>query len=284
MFYLVFSILSSTFIIIAFKLMAKYKISILQAITVNYLVASVFGFLSEPEAFNLMELHSKPWFSMAIMVGITLIFGFNLFALSAAKAGVVVTAIASRMSVLIPVLAGFILFGESMGTLKVFGIILALFAFYLTFLKKDKVRIETKVILLPFLMFIVMGTNDTLMKFAETFAIGRDFVLFLSTSFLISLFLGIIVLIAKSKNEKFAIKNVLAGIVLGLLNWYSTYYFLKGLDLFDVSIVVPVINVGIVALSSIAGYFFFKEKLTKINWIGIIIAMVAIFLMAFSIS
>lgn len=284
MFYLVFSILSSTLIIISFKLMARYKISILQAITVNYLVASIFGFLSEPQPFNLMELPDKPWFTMSLIVGLTLILGFNLFALSAAKVGVVITAIASRMSVLIPVLAGFLIFSEPMGYLKITGIILALFAFYLTFLKKDKIRIQFKLIILPVLMFLVMGTNDTLMKFAEVFSIGRDFVLFLSTAFLSSLVMGTIVLIAKSKNEKFEIKNVLAGIVLGLLNWYSTFYFLKGLNLFDVSVVVPVINVGIVALSSIAGYFIFKEKLSTINWIGIIIAMVAIFLMAFSMS
>jgi drug/metabolite transporter (DMT)-like permease len=180
-------------------------------------------------------------------------------------------------------LAGILIFAEPMGWMKIAGIILAIFAFILTFLKKDKVRPELKFIILPFLMFVVMGTNDTLMKFAEVFSIGRDFILFLSTAFLTSLVLGIIVLIAKSKNEKFALKNVLAGIVLGLLNWYSTFYFLKGLDLFDVSVVVPVINVGIVALSSIAGYFFFKEKISSINWIGIFIAMLAIFLMAFSI-
>lgn len=284
MFYLVFSILSSTLIIISFKLMARYKISILQAITINYLVASIFGFLSESQPFNLMELPDKPWFTMSLIVGLTLILGFNLFALSAAKVGVVITAIASRMSVLIPVLAGFLIFSEPMGYLKITGIILALFAFYLTFLKKDKVRIQLKLIILPILMFVVMGTNDTLMKFAEVFSIGNDFVLFLSTAFLSSLVLGTIVLIAKSKNERFNIKNVFAGIVLGLLNWYSTFYFLKGLDLFDVSVVVPVINVGIVGLSSIAGYFFFKEKLSTINWIGIFIAMLAIFLMAFSMS
>jgi drug/metabolite transporter (DMT)-like permease len=263
--------------------MAKYKISILQAITVNYLVASVFGFLSEPGTYSLLALPNKAWFSMAMIVGITLIVGFNLFALSAAKAGVVITAIASRMSVLIPVLAGILIFSEPMGWMKIAGIILAFFAFFLTFLRKDKVRSELKFIILHFLMFVVMGTNDTLMKFAEVFSIGRDFILFLSTAFLSSLVLGTLVLIAKSKNEKFAIKNVLAGIVLGLLNWYSTFYFLRGLDLFDVSVVVPVINVGIVALSSIAGYFFFKEKLSTINWVGIFIAMLAIFLMAFSI-
>jgi len=284
MFYLVFSILSSTLIIIFFKLMAKYKISVLQAITVNYLVASSFGFLQNKGSFNFLELPDLAWFPMALIVGVTLILGFNLFALSAAKAGVVVTAIASRMSVLIPVLAGFLIFSEPISFIKIAGIFLALFAFYLTFLQKDKVKLQIKLIILPFLMFAVMGTNDTLMKFAEVFSIGNDFVLFLSTAFLSSLVLGIIVLIAKSKNERFNIKNVFAGIVLGLLNWYSTLYFLKSLNLFDVSIVVPVINVGIVALSSVASYFFFKERLSRINWIGIFIAMIAIFLMALSIS
>jgi drug/metabolite transporter (DMT)-like permease len=264
--------------------MAKYKISVLQAITVNYLVASTFGFLQSKGSFTFLALPEQAWFPMALIVGITLILGFNLFALSAERAGIVITAIASRMSVLIPVLAGFIIFAEPMGFMKITGIFLALFAFYLTFLQKDKVKLQIKLMILPFLMFVVMGTNDTLMKFAEVFSIGNDFVLFLSTAFLSSLVLGIIVLIAKSKNERFNIKNVFAGIALGLLNWYSTFYFLKGLDLFDVSIVVPVINVGIVTLSSVVGYFLFKEKLSTINWIGIFIAMIAIFLMAFTIS
>jgi len=144
MFYLTFSILSSTLIIIFFKLIAKYKVSILQAITVNYLVASAFGFAQNKGSFSFTELPDEPWFTMALLVGITLIMGFNLFALSAAKAGVIITAIASRMSVLIPVIAGFVLFGESMGILKIFGIILALFAFYLTFIKENSERYIAK--------------------------------------------------------------------------------------------------------------------------------------------
>lgn len=132
-------------------------------------------------------------------------------------------------------------------------------------------------------MFFVMGTNDSLMKYAEFHFIGEDFTLFLSTAFLVSLILGSVILIVKSKHEKFALKNILTGIILGLLNWYSTYYFLIALDLFDVSIVVPVINVGIVAISSIIGYFLFKEKLSRVNWIGVFIAMIAILLMVLSI-
>ena len=93
MFYLILSIISSTAIIITFRLFNNFKISIVQAITVNYLVASVFGFMSEAGSFNLATLPKQPWFYFAILMGLSLIIAFNLFALSAQKAGVTVTAI-----------------------------------------------------------------------------------------------------------------------------------------------------------------------------------------------
>jgi drug/metabolite transporter (DMT)-like permease len=282
MFYLVFAIISSTLIIITFKLFPRYNISVFQAITVNYLVASGFGFISEPGTFSIHGLYLRPWFPISLLVGLTLIIGFNLFALCARKTGVVITAISSRMSVVIPVVLGFLIFSEKATTLKITGILLALAAFYMTFLKKQSMKPDMRFIFLPFLLFLALGINDSLMKFAQYHFIGGDFILFLSTAFFMSFILGAILLAFKSSNEKWAIKNLMAGIVIGLLNWFSTYYFLKGLHLFEVTIVVPVINVGIVALSSLAGYLFFAEKLLKINWIGIVAAMMAIFLMALS--
>ncbi|MFU8843464.1 MAG: EamA family transporter [Bacteroidales bacterium] len=282
MFYLVFTIITSTLIIIAFKLFPKYDINVIQAITINYLVASGFGFLSEPEPFHFHELHLQPWFPVSFLVGITLIIGFNLFALSARKTGVVITAISSRMSVVIPVGLGFLIFSEKLTTIKLIGILMALSAFYMSFLKKQSMKPDIKFIFLPFLLFLALGVNDSMMKFAQYYFIGDDFILFLSTSFFISLVLGILVLLYKSGHEKWSIKNIAAGIIIGLLNWFSTYYFLKGLDLFEVSMIVPVINVGIVALSSLAGYLFFTEKLRKINWVGILVAMISIVLMSLS--
>lgn len=282
MFYLVFAIISSTMIIISFKLFPKYNINVFQAITVNYLVASGFGFISEPGTFSFHELYLRPWFPISLLVGLSLIIGFNLFALCVRKTGVVITAISSRMSVVIPVVLGFLIFSEQATTLKLGGILLALAAFYLTFLKQQSMKPDMRFIFLPFLLFLALGVNDSLMKFAQYHFIGGDFILFLSTAFFMSFILGAILLAFKSGNEKWVIKNTIAGIVIGLFNWFSTYYFLKGLGLFEVSMVVPVINVGIVALSSLVGYLFFAEKLLKINWIGILIAMFAIVMMALS--
>lgn len=282
MFYLIISILLSTAIIITFRVFNNYKISIVQAITVNYLVASGFGFWSEAGSFNPATLPNQPWFYFAILMGLSLIISFNLFALSAQKAGVAVTAISSRMSVVIPVSLGFLIFGDTSGIVKITGIITGLIAFYLTSKKDKKIAVNSAYIFLPLLLFLAVGTNDSLMKAAEHFYITTDFVPFLATSFGFALIFGLIVFAYKNSRQKnrFEVKNIIAGIFLGLLNWYSTLFVLKGLDLFEVSVFIPVYNVGVVTLAALAGYSIFKEKLSKLNRIGILLAVLAIILIA----
>jgi len=280
MIYLLLAILTSTFIIITFRVFERFRISILQAITVNYFVASVFGYLSETGDFRFAEIPGQPWFGSALIIGVTLIFAFNLFALSAKYAGVAVTAISSRMSVIIPVSLGFLVFGDTAGWTKISGIILALVAFYFTSKRNKTVKVNTKYVYLPLLLFLAVGINDSMLKVAEHFFISGDFVVFLATAFGIALILGIIVLLVKGRNETFALRNIGAGIVLGLLNWFSTLYFLKGLDIFQVSFFVPVYNVGVVALASLLGFVLFKEKPTVSKLIGIGLAILAIVLIA----
>ena len=282
MFYLIFTILTSTAIIVTFRIFEKFKINIPQAITINYLVASGFGFMSEAGNFKFSQIPAQPWFFIALVVGVTLIVAFHLFALSAQYAGVAITAISSRMSVIIPVGLGFIIFGDTATFYKITGIIIGLAAFYLTFKKDKPVMKITGHTLLPFFLFIAVGVNDSLMKVAEHYFIIDDFVVFLATAFAVALIIGIILLIAKpgKTNKPFAVKNAIAGIILGLLNWYSTLYFLKGLDIFQVSFFVPVFNVGVVALSAITGYIVFRERLSRLNWIGIALAILAIILIA----
>jgi drug/metabolite transporter (DMT)-like permease len=278
--YIVLAILTSTAIIVIFRVFERFKISVVQAITVNYLVASAFGFLSEIASFTFSEIPDKTWFLSSIIVGALLIISFNFFAYSAQYSGISITALSSRMSVVIPVSLGFLIFGDPVNIFKIAGIILALVAFYLTSKKEKAIKISTKYVWLPVLLFLAVGINDSMFKIAEHYFIGGDFVVFLATAFFVALILGMIVLLIKmlEKKEKFALKNVLAGIVLGLLNWFSTLYFLKGLDLFDVSVFVPLYNIGVVALSAVIGFLVFNEKLTKLNWVGIMLAIIAIFL------
>lgn len=282
MFYLIISILLSSLIIITFRIFNNFKISIVQAITVNYLVACVFGFASEAGSFNLATLPQQPWFYFSILMGLSLIVAFNLFARSAQKAGVAITAISSRMSVAIPVTLGFVLFNDSSGIIKIAGIITGLVAFYLTSKKDKSIKVNKSYIFLPLLLFLAVGANDSLMKVAEHFYLTDDFVAFLATSFGFALIFGLIVFAFRTHKEgkRLEGKNIVAGILLGLLNWYSTLFVLLGLDVFEVSLFMPVYNIGVVALASLSGLVVFKEKLTKTNWIGIALAVIAILLIA----
>jgi len=276
------AIILSAGIMVAFKLFERFKIDILQAITVNYLVAALCGFIPLAGSIDLVSIPDNSWFPYAIAVGCTLILAFNVFALSAQKVGLALTAISSKMSVVIPVSLGILVFGETLTPLRLTGIIAALAAFWLTFYRKDKKKIELKYFILPVLLFIGNGSNDSILKIAQENFIKDDYTLFLATAFSMSLLIGIIIMLARRfiNKRKFMFRNLIAGIILGLLNWGSTLYFLKGLSYFDVSVFVPVFNVSIVSLSALIGLIMFKEKLRTINWIGIALAVLAIFTIA----
>ncbi|MCX6233889.1 MAG: hypothetical protein NT175_04080 [Bacteroidetes bacterium] len=284
MMYLVFALLASTGIIITFRLFEQYKVNIVRAIAINYIIAAGYGYISQAGIFSVISLPGKEWFPFALVIGVAFIIGFNLFALSVRHAGVAVTAIASRMSVVIPVTFGFILFHDPAPALKVTGILIALCSFYFIFAKSDHPGHPGQYIYLPLLLFLVSGTSDLLIKFTQYYHLGEEFVLFLSTVFFTALVLAIVMLTFKSRQGgwKFELKDIIGGITLGLLNWWSTICFLRGLKVFDVSWFIPLYNVGVVVISALVGYFVFKEQLRLKNWIGVVMAILAILMIALS--
>ena len=283
--YLILAILISTGIVITFRLFSRFQIDNLQAITTNYLVASILGFMIHPETFSWAQLPEKPWFIFSCIIGVTFILVFFLFALSAQKVGVAVTSVTSKMSVVIPVTVGILAYAEPINITKLLGIVFSLLAFYLTFRKKNAQKLDKRFLVLPVLLFLGNGANDTLTKHSQLFFIGNEYMLFLGMVFLVGFLIGTTMMIAKRfrKKEdlnKVLLKNLLAGAWLGLLNFGSSYYFIIGMSHFQSSVFFPVFNVGIVSLSALAGYLFFKERLTTINWLGIFLAIIAILFIA----
>jgi len=150
--------LQSTLIIVLFKIFTRYKIDNLQAIIVNYFVACLLGFALLNNFKKNSEIHEQLWFPFALIVGFFLMYAFIIFALSSQKAGISITAVSSKMSVIIPVSIGIYIYKDPFSILKGIGIILALTAFYFTFKKDKKSEINKKYIWLPVLLFIGTGT------------------------------------------------------------------------------------------------------------------------------
>ena len=283
--FLLLALLFSTLIMVNFKLYPRFKIDAIQAIVVNYFIASVLGSLSMESPFSIELAHQK-WSNTALLSGFFLITVFFVFSASAAKVGIAVTSVSSKMSVIIPVILGLFLFNESISIFGIIGIALAFPAFFLIFYRK-KTESTTKKIyfFLPLLLFLGNGTNDSLLKYAQYnfLTSNNDLVSYLVFAFSISMALGLLLILYRFFILKipFSIRSMLAGIILGTLNWFSTYFFLAGLSIMDVSVFVPIFNLGIVVLGSLSGVLLFKEKIKAINWLGYCIACIAIFLIAF---
>ncbi len=283
MIYLILALLSSSLIMVNFKIYPRFKIDILQSIVTNYMVAFICGWVNlnfvQPEI-----LMDRDWFPLSIASGAVLIFGFFAFAISAAKVGISITSVSGKMSVVIPVILGFIVFGENTGILKTMGILLAIPAFFFIFKKNENIEIKGLTLIFPLLLFLGNGMNDSLLKVAEYFYVhnNNDSVEYLTSAFGVSFILGLIILVAITiyKKKKIQLKNIGAGIFLGLINWFSTLFFLQGLSVLDVSVFVPIFSIGVVLLSTLVGVVFFREKLGKWNILGLILALISILLIA----
>ena len=255
----------------------------LQAIVMNYITAFFLGLALSSKPFKLSEIVESSWFFGAIGLGILFIIIFNIMAIVSQRNGLSVASVATKMSVVIPVVFGIYVYDESTGLQKLFGIILALFAVVLVSIKpKSNVRLKHN-LLFPFLVFLGSGIIDTSIKYLETFYIeNKGIPLFSATIFGCAAIIGLIILtIKKLKGQlKFNRLSLLGGFVLGIVNYASIYYLIKALDYesLESSTIFTVNNVAIVMLSGLVGLILFKEKLSSKNWLGVGVAILSILL------
>ena len=268
-----------------FRVFVKYDIHILQAIVVNYITASLLGFAIQWNSFTVAEVVNQNWLPYAMVIGCIFIMTFQIFAYSSQTAGVAITAISSKISVVIPVFIGAFLYtNESLSLMKVLGLVFAIISFLLVFSNNANMKINPRFIFLPIILFLANGLNDSMMTFAQRKFAGFNTMLFVSCIFFFSLVIGVIWLVVNYLvlKQKLHYKNIIAGILLGILNFLSTYYFFKGVETVESAVFFPVMNTGVVSLSALTGYFVFKEKLNRINWFGIVIALGTIVFIAFA--
>lgn len=284
---LVCSVLFSSLIFVIFKLFSKYGVNTLYAIVINYLVASSVGILFFKGTPDFAEVPTRPWFPVALILGVLFITVFNLMARTSQSLGVSVASVATKMSLAIPVLAGIILYGEYLGPVKIIGILLALVAVYFTSIKEKKVTVRKEAILWPMLVFLGSGIIDTLIKYVQqNLARPDEFALMSASLFASAGIIGLIVAGIHKFQGKFQLtwKTVIGGIALGIPNYFSIYFILRALqhDFLNSASIFTINNVAIVMFSTLLGILLFKEHISLKNWTGIGLAVVSIILVAFS--
>ncbi|EGT78483.1 putative multidrug resistance efflux transporter EmrE [Haemophilus haemolyticus M19107] len=81
------------------------------------------------------------------------------------------------------------------------------------------------------------------------------------------------------KRAQWTSSSVIGGIVLGVLNFFNILFYIKAHQSFagNPTLVFAGMNIGVICLGTLTGALVFKEKISKLNWIGIIFSLSAIF-------
>lgn len=280
------SILFSSIIFVVFKMFSRTGVETPFAIVVNYIVASMVGFTFYKKEINLLEIPDKPWFWGTLLLGILFILVFNLMAAASQRSGISVASVATKMSLVIPVVFGVIVYNEKLGPLKIVGIVLALAAVYFTSIKEKNLLLNKNIYLLPALVFLGSGLIDTSIKYLEETRVpNEEFSLFSATVFASAATTGLIFIAIRSFKHKlkFNLKNILGGIALGIPNYFSIYFILAALQLKELNSasIFTINNVAIVMSTTLLGILLFKERISKKNWAGIGLAVISILLVAY---
>jgi drug/metabolite transporter (DMT)-like permease len=214
---------------------------------------------------------------------------FNIIAYTVEKIGVAVTSVANKLSLVIPFVFSLYLYNEAASWLKIVGIICALVAVVLTCLPANKELVKSKrklLFVLPVVLFLGSGLLDTMIKYVEHQFLDADNVNdYLITAFSVAAALGLITLsiLVLTKKQQFNWKSVLIGAAIGIPNYFSIWFLMRVLKIFanNSSAIIPINNMGIVLFSAVMAWILFKERLSLVNWIGIILSLGAIALIAY---
>lgn len=287
MIYLLLSIVFSVVINLILRYFSQFEINNRQAITFNYLTCTAIGLYVERDALSHVYFETATWLPLAIALGFLFIGTFFMMARTAQELGVSVSATAAKMSLIFPVLAGWWLYNESLSVWMITGILLSFPSVILTSRKSGAghVNFTRASWILPILVFLGSGAIDTSLKWIQTRLNGAPESLPGLVIFSVAALTGLILSVQKIVwgRELLEKRNVIAGIALGIPNYFSVYFLLKALNspAIDSVYLFPVNNIGTVLLAAFSGFLLFKEHFSVKNVLGLLLAVVSIILMQF---
>lgn len=275
------AILLFSSMLIVFKYMSRFSVNNLQAIVINYFVAGFCGLMAVEQHISLNQTLNADWLMHAATIGVCFITVFNALALGTQKVGLAVSTVANKMSLVVPILAGFIIYGETVEWLKMLAVMLAILGIYFSSTNNGKISFSRNYIPLILFIFLGQGFADVVFYDANLNEYSHSphfFPVLFVTAGIIGMIAVFYTLFFKSK--KFELKSVFWGVLLGIPNYGTLYYMNLALaEAEHRSNVFAMVSMGIIITSAVAGLILFNEKLSKTNWIGLLLAVLAIALL-----
>jgi len=275
---LISAIACSVAVSVLLKLARSHNLQIAQSILVNYAVASALTLLLLKPNLAVLAEPSIHWL-LLISLGILLPSVFLIMAKAVAHAGIALSDAAQRLSLFIPLLMAFLIFAEPLNMSKLAGIALALAALMgLIYRPTKSARKNTKQATWV-LIGVWLGYGVIDVTFKQLAKTGAAFSASLLASFVLSGCLLLLWLLVRK--TKWHPASLAAGIILGLLNFGNIYAYIRAHQTFpeNPTLVFTAMNIGVICMGALIGVALFKEKLHRVNVLGIALAVAAIVLL-----
>ncbi len=294
--YLLLSVALSSGIFMVFKAVGRLKLELFPVVVINYLTCFLLGnlLLGSDHVLN-SEIIQLPGFFPTASMGLIFVGTFVLMGHSTHRAGASMSAMASKMSVVIPVLVAVIFLGENIGFKGIAGILLALISVYLVSTGSESStgsglgsvslgRFDP-VLLLVFIGSGMVDTGLNLIKYADFK--GFNNLQFATITFGGAAVVALMVSVFQLKSWKLfflqgSSKGILLGILLGTINYFSIVAMYAAIDAYQgkTGIFFTLNNIGVLLLTVFLGYFL-GEKYNSKTLFGVFFAIIAILLLGF---
>ncbi len=295
--YLIIAVLCSVAVSVLLKVLRQHDIDIRQTIVAGYPVAFLLTWvLLKPDLSTVSDL-GEAW-RIILLLGVLLPLVFVILGRAIESVGIIATDAAQRLSLIIPIVAAFVLFGETLTQQRIMGIGLGFLALGALAYRRpimdahlakgqtdtgitkitetNTLVTSTKLPVVFWLLGVWLGYGVIDILFKQVAKQGAAFPLTLFMSFGIAAVLLFVYLLAQK--TKWSAKALGAGVLLGILNMANIYTYIKAHQALanSPSVVFTGMNVGVIAVATIIGVLVFKETISKLNMLGIALAIIAV--------
>jgi drug/metabolite transporter (DMT)-like permease len=277
MIYVLLSVICSVLVSVLLKLARRLQIDVGQAIACNYVTTSALTALVFRPSLDVLLSPQAPWLGF-VGLGLLLPLIFLALAASVNSAGIVRTDAAQRLSLMISLLAAFLLFGETLSASRGAGVALGLLALACMVWRTERRDGEGSGWLWPLVVFAGFGAIDILFKLVAK--AGTPFAASLQAMFALALVVAFGLQLWRRWYERvrLTLRDAIAGFLLGLANFGNIVFYVRAHQALPdhPALVFASMNLGVVALGALVGLLAFRERLSRLNFLGLILALLAI--------
>ena len=247
----------------------------------NYLTCTAAGFLLMKDK-SLVFSGNPVTYLCGLAGGILFVVSLVCMQSGIMKNGAILTSAFSKLGLIVPLALSIVFFHETPGFLQMAGVILVLTAMWL-FNGQNSFLSREQNIDFPLLIAVLFtnGMADAMAKVYEAVGLRSEDSLYFFFLFFSAALMTFFLLIREFRQtgKKTSCRDLAAGILVGIPNYFSSVLLLKALNGIEALIVYPVFSSGTILIVTFVSLIAFNERLNRKQLVGLLLILLSIVLL-----